>query len=115
MKLVILITAQTERSFEVASAWQNAGASGVTIVDGHGFHRLQRKLEIRDDLPLIPSLSSLLRGKEVDTHILISIVDDDLAKKLASETVTILGDLTLPANGIFLSLEIVDLLGLRTK
>jgi hypothetical protein len=115
MKLVILITAQTEQSYEVANAWQNAGVSGVTVLDGIGFHRLQKKLEIRDDLPLIPSLSSLLRAKEVDTHLLISVVDDDLAKKLAAETVAILGDLTLPGNGILFSLEIDNLLGLRTN
>lgn len=115
MKLVILITAQTEHTFELATAWQNAGASGVTILDGLGFHRLKRKLEIRDDLPLIPSLSSLIRGNEVDTHLLISVVDDDLAKQLATETIAILGDLTLPGNGIIFTLEIDNLIGLRSN
>jgi hypothetical protein len=115
MKLVILITAQTEQSLQVASAWQQAGASGVTILEGHGLHRLQKKFEIRADLPLIPSLASLLRGKEIDTHFLVSVVDDDLATRLKAETVAILGDLTLPGNGIILSLDISDILGLRTE
>jgi hypothetical protein len=114
MKLVILITAQTDQTLQVATAWQQAGASGVTILEGHGLHRLQRKFDIRDDLPLIPSLSSLLEGKEVDTHFLVSVVDDELATKLKTETVAILGDLTLPGNGVILSLDIVDILGLRT-
>ena len=115
MKLVILITARTEQSLQVAKAWQQAGASGVTILEGHGLHRLQKKLEIRDDLPLIPSLAALLRGKEEDTHLLISVVDDDLASRLPAETVAILGDLTLPGNGLFLSLDIADVLGLRAN
>jgi hypothetical protein len=113
MKLVILITAQTEQSLQVATVWQQAGATGVTILEGHGLHRLQQKFEIRGDLPLIPSLASLLRGKEVDTHFLVSVVDDDLATKLKEETVAILGDLTLPGNGVMLSLDIADILGLR--
>ena len=114
MRLVILITAQTEQSLQVALAWEQAGASGVTILEGHGFHRLQKQLEIRDDLPLMPSLASVLRGQEVDTHVLVSVVDDDLAAKLSAETVAILGDLTLPGNGIILTLDVVDMLGLRT-
>jgi nitrogen regulatory protein PII len=114
MKLVILITAQTEQSFEIATAWQKAGASGVTILDGNGFHRLQKKLEIRDDLPLIPSLSSLLRGQEVDTHLLLSVVDDDLAKQLSATTIAILGDMTIPGNGIIFTLDIENLIGLRS-
>jgi hypothetical protein len=113
MKLVILITAQTDLTLQVATAWQTAGASGVTILEGHGLHRLQEKFEIRSDLPLIPSLASLLRGKEVDTHMLVSIVDDELAVRLKTETVEILGELTLPGNGLYVSLDIADTLGLR--
>jgi hypothetical protein len=115
MKMVILITAQTEQSLEIASAWQGAGASGVTILEGHGLHRLQKSLEIRDDLPLIPSLASLLRGREVDTHLLLSIVDDGLAARLVKETEAILGDLTLPGNGLVVTLEIGGIFGLRTN
>lgn len=115
MKLVILITAQTDQSLQVATAWQQAGASGVTILEGHGLHRLQEHFEIRGDLPLIPSLTSLLRGKEIDTHLLVSIVDDGLAARLKTETVNILGDLTLPGNGILLSLNVDDILGMRIE
>jgi hypothetical protein len=46
---------------------------------------------------------------------LLSVVDDDLAKALAKETVAILGDLTLPNNGILFSLDVVDLIGLQTN
>lgn len=115
MKLVILITAQAEQSLQVATAWQHAGASGVTILEGHGLYRLQKNMEIRDDLPLLPSLAALLHGKEVDTHLLISVVDDDLVSKLTTEATAILGDLTLPGNGLFLSLDIASVLGLRTS
>jgi hypothetical protein len=114
MKLVILITSKTDESLDVATAWQHAGAAGVTILEGHGFYRLQKKLTIRDDLPLIPSLAALLEQKEVDTHLLLSVVDDALVDTLSSETIRILGDLTIPGNGIFFALKVDEALGLRT-
>jgi hypothetical protein len=113
MKLVILITAQTERTLELATAWQQAGATGITILEGYGLRRLQEKMEIRDDLPLVPSLSALLRGKEEETHLLVSVVHDDLAQTLESITVGLLGDLTLPGNGVILTIDIASLSGLR--
>ncbi len=113
MKLVILITAQTERSLEVATAWQQANASGVTILEGYGLHRLQAKMGIRDDLPIMPSLSALLRRQDEDTHLLISIVDDNLAEKLPQVTVDILGDLTIPGNGVLAVIDIAQVFGLR--
>jgi len=112
MKLVILITAQTEQTLEIATAWQQAGATGVPILEGYGLRRLQ-EMAIRDDLPLIPSLSSLMRGKEVETHLLVSVVDDELAETLHQETSNILGDLTLPGNGVILTIDLASLAGLR--
>jgi hypothetical protein len=112
MKLVILITAQTEQTLEIATAWQQAGATGVTILEGYGLRRLQ-EIAIRDDLPLVPSLSALMRGKEVETHLLLSVVHDELSEALHQETTRILGDLTLPGNGVILTIEIASLVGLR--
>jgi hypothetical protein len=114
MKLVILITAQTERSLEIANAWKQANASGVTVLEGYGLYRLQEKFGIRDDMPLIPSLSSLLSRQEEDTHLLISMVDDATAEKLHQVTVNILGDLTIPGNGVLAILEIAQIFGLRS-
>lgn len=108
MKLVILITARTDQTLEVATAWQQAGATGVTILEGYGLRRLQEKMEIRDDLPLIPSLSALLRGKELETHLLVSVVKDELAETLHQATVAILGDLTLPGSGIILTVDVAS-------
>ena len=112
MKLVILITAQTEQTLEIATAWQQAGATGVTILEGYGLRRLQ-EMGIRDDLPLVPSLSALMRSKEVETHLLVSVVHDKLSEILHQETTNILGDLTLPGNGVILTIDVASLVGLR--
>jgi hypothetical protein len=115
MKLVILITAKTDQTLEIATAWQQAGATGVTILEGYGLRRLQEKMEIRDDLPFLPSLTALMRGKEVETHLLISVVDAALAETLHQTTVGIVGDLTLPGNGIILTIDIASMAGLRVN
>jgi len=115
MKLAILITAKTEQTLEIATAWQQAGASGVTILEGYGLRRLQEHMSIRDDLPLIPSLSSLIRGQEVETHFIVSVVDDSLTETLHQETVRLLGDLTLPGNGVLVTLDVASVVGLRTN
>jgi hypothetical protein len=113
MKLVILMTAETERTMEVANAWKQSNASGVTILEGHGLYRLQEDLGIRDDMPLIPSLSALLRRRDMDTHILLSVVPDEIAEKLNQLAIDILGDMTIPGNGILLMIDVAQVIGLR--
>ena len=112
MKLAILITGRTDQSLIVARAWQKAGASGVTILEGYGLRSLQDRLAIRDDVGLIPSLSKLLSQQEVSTVLLISLVSDEMVVALQHEATEILGDLTLPNNGILLTLAVDNAIGL---
>ncbi len=83
--------------------------------EAYGLHRLQKRVDIGANLPLISSLATLLRSREIDNHVLVCVVDDDLATRLKAEIVAILGDLTLPGNGFILSLDIVNMLGLQTE
>ena len=114
MKLVILITARTEQTLNIAQNWQKVGASGVTILEGHGLRRLMENIGLRDDLPLMPSFASLLRKQEITTHVLLSAVIDELADVLYQTTVDILGDLTQPDNGFIFTVDIEKWLGLVT-
>ncbi len=113
MKLVIFITAQTEHTLEIAEAWQKAGTSGVTILEGLGLRRLQENYPFRDDLPLLPSLASLFRQREINTHMLLSVVNDDLPPKLYQCVTDLLGDLTLPNNGFLFTIDVDNVLGMR--
>ena len=115
MKLAILITGRTDKSLIVAQAWQKAGASGVTILEGYGLRSLQDRMAIRDDIGLLPTLSKLLSQQEVSTVLLVSLVNDELVPALQRETIDILGDLTLPNNGIMLTLAVEDAVGLVTR
>lgn len=112
MKLVILITAQIERTLDISQAWQKNGAPGVTILEGFGFRRLRDNIGWRDDLPLIPSIASLLRQQETTTHVLISAVPDAAADTLYTVTENLIGDLTEPHNGFMITLDIEKAVGI---
>ena len=115
MKLVILITGRTDKSLSVAQAWEKAGASGVTILEGYGLRSLTDRLPIRDDVGLLPSLAKLMSQQEVSTMLLVSLVPDELVPALQQATTGILGELTLPNNGIMLTLAVEDAIGVVTR
>jgi nitrogen regulatory protein P-II 1 len=115
LKLVILITSRTEHTLDLGKAWQKAGASGVTVLEGYGLRRLQEKVGIRDDLPLVPSLSSLMRQEEESSYVILSLVTDDIVRTIYDVTIDLLGDLTLPDNGVLFTLDVSDVLGLRSN
>lgn len=113
MKLVILITEHTKYTMDIATAWQQMGASGVTILEGYGLHRLKKEIGMQDDLPILASLATLLKaGRQVETHLLVSVVHDNVAKKLHHETTLMMNDLSPSLNVIILTLSIDDLSGL---
>jgi len=119
MKLVMLITAQIERGLDVALAWQEAGATGVTIVRSYGLFTLQRTIQRGEvELPRMVSsvaaiLAHLLDTVEENGHILLSVVEPEMVDKLVDATNKTLGDLTEPNNGILLVLDLERAIGLR--
>jgi|GEM_PF-4229423 len=50
---------------------------------------------MQDNLPILASFVMLLRvGRQVETHLLVSVVHDAVAKKLHHETTCLLNDLS---------------------
>ncbi|MDQ7026396.1 MAG: hypothetical protein Q9P44_12680 [Anaerolineae bacterium] len=119
MKLVILITAQVEQGMDVAQAWQDAGAPGVTIVRTHGFRTLQEKVRRGTvELPRIvtsmaAAMAHVLTSMEEPGEMLLSVVDNGMVDKLEAAATDVLGDLTEPYNGIMIVLDIERAIGVR--
>jgi hypothetical protein len=119
MKLVILITAQVEKGLDVALSWQEAGAPGVTILRSHGLFSLQKAVQHGDvELPRMVSsvaaaLAHIIDSVEQNGEILLSVVDPDMVDNLLDATTRILGDLTLPDNGILLVIDVERAIGVR--
>lgn len=101
--MVLLVMHDVNRLNEVLVAWEDAGASGVTVLATTGLGRIRQKFALRDDIPLIPSIHDLLidPSQEVLNRTLFSLVDsEELADKLVAATEKVLGSLDQPRNGI---------------
>jgi hypothetical protein len=111
-KLVVLITTHVEKTLAIASAWQKAGAPGVTLVPSHGFRTLQertRKLE----LPHFVNLSTILKQVDDTTQMLLSVVDDHLVDALTQATRSVLRDPLTPQTGIGFVIDVDRLFGME--
>lgn len=119
MKMVLLITAQVEQGMDVAQAWQDAGAPGVTIVRTHGLRTLQEKTRKGAvELPLVLSsmavaMSHVISDMEAPGQMLLAVVDDNQVEILEKAASEILGDMTEPYNGIMLVIDIERAIGVR--
>lgn len=119
MKLVILITAQLEQGMQVAQAWQDAKASGVTIIRTHGLRSLQEKIQRGSvELPLVvrgaaAAMARILMTEEEQGAMLLSLVDDGMEQTLEAAAQRVLGDMTQPYNGIMMVIDVMHAVGVR--
>lgn len=119
MKMVLLITAQVEQGMDVALAWQEAGAPGVTIFRTHGLRTLQEKAKTGSvELPLVLSsmasaMAHIITRMEAPGEMLLSVVPDEMVDMLEKEAAKVLGDLTEPYSGIMLVIDIERAIGVR--
>lgn len=119
MKLVILITAKTEKGFEVARAWQTAGAPGVTIINAHGLHSIQKRLRQGTfELPRMiisaaAAMAQVFNDLHRTTYIFISVMPEEMIDDIIAETESILGDLLSPDTGVVFVLDVERAIGVR--
>ena len=112
MKLVVLITAQVEEGLDIAQAWQEAGAPGVTIIRSHGLHTLQQELKSGSvELPRMvvsmgAAMAAILDNMEERGEMILSLVEDELVDPLIAAANQALGDLTEPDHGILFTLPL---------
>ena len=109
MQMVVLVLDNLEHSAAILEAWEEVGTSGVTILESTGLGRLNRqRMSMRDDLPLMPSLSSVLATREEHHRTIFTIVDsDEMVDRLFEVTQEITGDLTAPNRGIMFVLPVL--------
>jgi nitrogen regulatory protein PII len=119
MKLVILITALIENGLDIALAWEEAGAPGVTLIRSHGLHTLHGELSEKAELPrmvisMAAAMAHLLEEMEERNITLISAVEDHQVDALIDAASRVLGDLTAPNNGVLFVLPIERAIGVRS-
>lgn len=110
--MVILVLDNVDRLEEVLGAWWDAGVPGITILESSGAAQYYRHQGVRDDLPIFPSLSSLIGHQEVHNRTLFAVMPDGYeVEKLFDATEAVLGPLELPNNGIMFGVPVVHARG----
>lgn len=93
-------------------AWEALGVRGITILESTGLGRI-RRASLRDDLPLMPSLSDLLESGEVHHRTIFSVVDDDaLAERMIAAAEECAGNLEEANSGFLFVLPVSRAVGL---
>ncbi len=110
-KLLILITAQTDKGVAVAEAWEQAGAAGVTLIESYGLHRLREKSKSME-LPLFVSMASVLRQIEETNQTIFTVVEEELVDKLVEAAGRVLGDINKPHTGVAFTLDVERVFGI---
>lgn len=110
--LVVFVLNNVEHFPDVLRGWQRAGVQGVTIFESTGLARQQRIFE-RDDIPLMPSLRSMLTGRERHHRTLFAIVEDEeVVDQIIRITQEVVGDLNEPNTGILFVSPVTRVVGL---
>ena len=110
--MILLILDELEQCPSVLDAWDAAGAAGITILESTGLARV-RKSALRDDLPLMPSIESLLKGREEHHRTLFTVVEDEAqVDRIIEATLAITGDLDEPNSGALFVLPVTRAVGL---
>ncbi len=110
--LLVLVLDNLEQYNDILDAWESAGVSGVTILESTGLNRIRQG--IRDDFPLLPSLRSLLAGRETHHRTLFSVIENEAVLEQAiAATQHIIGDLSQPYTGLLFVVPVSRVLGLK--
>jgi len=113
--LVVLVLHDLDHCQDILDAWEGAGVKGITILESTGIGRV-RQAGIRDDLPLMPSLSELFKNAETHNRTLFSVVDDlDSAHTLVGAAQNIVGDLEQPNSGLLFIAPLIEVYGLKKE
>jgi len=113
--LVVLVLNDLNLCSDLLDAWEEVGARGVTIIESTGIGRI-RKAGVRDDLPLIPSLADILRGKETHNRTMFSVVDSEkMADTLIQAAKSVVGDFDEPNTGLLFVFPLTKVVGLSDR
>jgi hypothetical protein len=111
-KLIVAVVLKVETCHDVIRVWEEAGVSGATILDSIGMRHILQHTQ-RDDLPLMPSLRSLLENEEYNHRTILSVVPDDLdLDDLIRRTEALVGNFDEEDSGFLFVVPVLQVRGL---
>jgi hypothetical protein len=116
MKMILFVLNDPAKTVDLLNAWREAGAKGATVLFSTGMGRLHQSAMLRDDLPLMPSLSDFYECDEELSRTLFTIVkDDETVARVRAATRSLVGDLDQPDTGLLVVLPVDQVEGLEKK
>jgi CBS domain-containing protein len=108
-RLLVAILYKTSLLPKLLETWQDIGVPGVTIIKGAGGYRTRSRL---DQLGL-RTISELLNLDEVQSKILLSVIDDeDLLERAIVEAERVIGDFNQPDTGLLFTIPVDRTVGI---
>jgi nitrogen regulatory protein PII len=112
-QMILLVLDDTNQCSSVLEAWEAQEVGGITILESTGLGRM-RKQGIRDDMPLMPSLSRLLQNREERHRTLFTVVEgEEMVDKIIEATQKVVGNLDEANNGVLFVLPVSRVVGLH--
>ncbi len=109
--LLVAIIDDLSKIWDVIDEWERLGVSGATIYDSPGLNKAR---QLRDDLPLFPSVRELLEGAETHHRTLWSVLEDGVdVEAIVRATENVVGPLDSPHTGILFTMPVLKAWGLR--
>ena len=113
--LIVFIVDDINQCQDILDAWETAGARGITILDSTGLGRIRKK-GIRDDLPLMPSLSNIFRTEEERHRTLLSVVEGQAkVDAVVQATESVVGDLSKENTGFLFVVPVSQVYGISNN
>ncbi len=110
--LVVLVVDNIDNCPAILQAWEEAGIPGVTILQSTGLGRV-RRAGLRDDMPLMPSLSDLLQSEEIHHRLLFSVVEEEsTVDRMIAIVREVIGDLDEAHTGFLFVVPVLRAYGM---
>jgi nitrogen regulatory protein PII len=112
--MIVVVMSDLGKCKDVLDAWEKFGVTGVTIVESLGLQKVKQMHARRDDLPLMPSLRSLIESEEYHHRTAFAVVEDDFdVDGLVAATERAVGSFDAPNSGILFVVPVTRALGMR--
>ncbi len=116
MKMILFILHNSTKLPDLLRAWNEAGVGGATVLLSTGMGRIDQAGSLREDLPLMPSLSDFYENGEKLSRTVFSVVEDEATvTRVLAATQRVVGDLRAPDTGLWIVLPVERAEGLKKK
>jgi len=116
VSLILFVLHDPEKLESLLAAWEEAGVSGVTVLQSTGMGRIRQNQALREDMPMMPSLEDFFPSPEDSGRTIFSIVRDQATvEKVVAATVRVVGELNQPNTGLLIVLPTDAVYGLEKR